>query len=205
MSNPDKRLFDEMLLGFSQEPNADRRKEIEKSLWKSFGTEQAIMVLDMSGFSQLTQRFGVVHYLSMVRRMQLTATPIIESYGGRVVKFEADNCFASFPDPLGAVRSGISLNLAFGAANILTPEELDIRIACGIDYGEILSVDSNDFFGNAVNRASKLGEDSAGPGEILVTDDAVVRIPQQAGIEFEPLTITISGIEIESFKVIYRQ
>ena len=121
------------------------------------------------------------------------------------MKFEADNCFASFPDPLGAVRSCISLNLAFGAANILTPEELDIRIVCGIDYGEILSVDSNDFFGNAVNRASKLGEDSAGPGEILVTDDAVVRIPKQAGIDFEPLTITISGIEIESFKVIYRQ
>ena len=30
----------------------------------------------------LTRKYGIVHYLSMVRRMQLTTEPIVKSYGG---------------------------------------------------------------------------------------------------------------------------
>ena len=41
----------------------------------------------------------------------------------------------------------------------MTSEDLDIYISCGIDYGRILLVDDKDCFGDAVNRASKLGED----------------------------------------------
>ena len=66
-------------------------------------------------------------------------------------------------------------------------------------------MECGDFFGNAVNRARNLGEDTADPREIIVTNDAVVRIRQQAGVEFEPLTITISGIEIEAYSVVYRR
>jgi class 3 adenylate cyclase len=131
----------------------------------------------------------------------MTAEPVIDSYGGTVVKFEADNCFATFLDPLKAVRCGIALNVAFNASNILTPDELDIGISCGIDHGPILVVDGKDFFGNPVNRACKLGEDVSGPGEIIVTREAMAEIPEQTDIVFDSVQFTISGITIDAFVV----
>ena len=93
---------------------------------------------------------------------------------------------------------------AFDATNILTPDDLDIRIACGIDYGKILVVGSEDCFGDAVNRASKLGEDVAEAGDILVTKEAMELVPVEAGIKAREINISISGIEIPAYMVEYR-
>jgi adenylate cyclase len=199
MSTPREDRFNDLLLEYSQEPNASDRQEIEQRLWREYGEERAVLVLDMAGFSKLVQKHGVVHYLSMVRRMQLTTLPIVEDFGGNVVKFEADDCFASFPDTLKAIRCCVALNHAFEAANLLTPDELDIKISCGIDYGPILVVDAKKLFGKPVNRASKLGEDIAGPGEILVTEEAMSAVPQQTDINFDPVRFSISGVEIKGF------
>ena len=196
--------FQNLLLSFSKADDKDERKDIENRIWQNYGKDQTVVVVDMSGFSLLSQRYGIVHYLSMVSRMQITAEPIIENFGGTVIKFEADNCFATFPEPLTAVRACISLNMAFDAANILTTEDLDIRIACGIDYGKILVINNNDFFGNAVNRASKLGEDTAEPGEILITQDAMQLIPQEAGIKHTETVIDISGIQFNASLISYK-
>lgn len=197
--------FEKLLIDYSQEDNFEERKKIETQIWDDYGEDKAVLIIDMSGFSLLTQKHGVVHYLSMVQRMQITSEPVIENYGGSVIKFEADNCFAVFNDPLSAIRASISLNMAFDAANILTPEDLDIRISCGIDYGKILVINNNDFFGNAVNVASKLGEDTASAGEILVTKEAMHLVPDEASINHKPIKVTISGIEIDASSISYKQ
>ena len=196
--------FNKLLLNYSQVPDDEQRKAIEAQIWDRYGTEKTVLILDMSGFSLLSERYGIVHYLSMVRRMQMTSRPIVKNFGGVFIKFEADNCFAAFDKPLSAVRTAIALNLAFDAANILTPDELDIRISCGIDHGRVLIIDERDFFGNAVNRASKLGEDIARPGDILISRDAMDMIPSEAGIKYAPVRFKISGIEIPCCTVTYR-
>ncbi len=117
-SKPSKK-FHEMLLSFSQSEAIEERQKIEASLWDEFGAEYAVFVLDMSGFSLLTRKYGIVHYLSMVRRMQMTTEPIVKSYGGFMIKYEADNCFAVFPDPLSAVHAAIAMQHAFRAENLL--------------------------------------------------------------------------------------
>jgi class 3 adenylate cyclase len=196
--------FQDLLLLYSQEADVVRRQALEALLWREFGAERAVLVLDMSGFSELAIRFGIVHYLSMVRRMQLTAEPIVLRYSGTLVKFEADNCFAMFPDVAGAIQAAIELNGAFCAANEATPDELDIRIACGIDFGSILVVPGVDFFGNAVNRASKLGEDLAEAGEILVTREAMATLPGDHAIGTSHRLYEASGIRIEACVVDWR-
>jgi hypothetical protein len=140
MTSIPSKKFHEMLLSFSQSEFIDERRRIEDSLWDEFGAEYAVFVLDMSGFSLLTRKYGIVHYLSMVRRMQATTEPIVRSYGGFMIKYEADNCFAVFPDPLSAVNAAIAMQHAFAAENLLTSEDLDIHISCGIDYGKILII-----------------------------------------------------------------
>ena len=195
--------FQELLLNYSQAEDLEVREHIEKELWDKFGTECAVFVLDMSGFSLLTRKYGIVHYMSMVRRMQMTTEPIILSYKGSVVKYEADNCFALFPTPQQAVNAAIAMQHAFTASNLMTSEDLDIYISCGIDYGRILLVNEKDCFGDAVNRASKLGEDVAAAGEVLVTQEAMDKIPAEAKIKSRSMTLSISGINIIAHAVQY--
>jgi class 3 adenylate cyclase len=204
MDNKSTNHFQDLLLSFSQESHADDRRKIEEELWRRYGTERVVFVLDMSGFSLLTRKHGIVHYLSMVRRMQIIAEPIIETYEGQVIKFEADNCFAIFPDTLSAINAAIALQLAFDAANLTTSDDLDVHIACGIDYGKILIIDNKDFFGDPVNRACKLGEDVAAAGEILVTREALERLPANANLRSREINVSISGITISAYLIDYR-
>ena len=170
--NPEDRndfdCYHRLLDAFWAESSEKVRKDVENEIWDRFGIETAVFVLDMSGFSRLTQKHGAVHYLSMVRRMNLALSSVIERNRGQLVKFEADNCFAIFPTPADAVQCGIAANMQFEGMNLLTDQEFDIRVCIGISSGHILLVEERDFFGDAVNKASRLGEDIAEPGEILV-------------------------------------
>ena len=205
MATKPSKKFQELLLNFSQTEEVDERKKIEGDLWTVYGAEYAVFVLDMSGFSLLTRKYGIVHYLSMVRRMQMTTKPIARAYGGRMLKYEADNCFAVFPDTLSAINAAIAMQHAFGVANLFTSDDLDIHIACGIDYGEILIIGHEDCFGDPVNRASKMGEDVAAAGEILVTREAMEMIPAEAGIIAREINISISGVSIPAHVIQYRE
>ena len=204
MNRSMSKKFQDNLLLYSQTESIDERHGIEGTLWAEYGAEYAVFVLDMSGFSLLTRKYGIVHYLSMVRRMQLTTEPIVKSYGGSMIKYEADNCFAVFPDPLSAVNAAIAMQHAFAASNLLTSDDLDIHIACGIDYGKLLIIGHEDCFGEPVNRASKVGEDLAAAGEILVTKEAMQMIPESAGITAREITVSISGITIPAFIIEYK-
>jgi len=197
--------FQELLLQFSQSEVTAERKNIEQTLWENYGAEYAVFVLDMSGFSMLTRKYGIVHYLAMVRRMQLTTEPIVKEYGGFMIKYEADNCFAVFPDPLSAVNAAIAMQNAFAASNMQTPEDQDIHISCGIDYGKLLMIGREDCFGDPVNRASKIGEDVAAAGEILVTKEAMDSISANSGITAREINVSISGINIPAYMIDYKK
>ena len=196
--------FQDLLMNFSQQADPAERKKIEDAIWNEYGTENTVLVLDMFGFSLLTRKYGINHYLSMIRRMQLTVEPIITGHGGQGVKFEADNCFALLPDPLSATRAAITIQHALNAANLLTDEELDIHVAIGIDYGKILIINNEDIFGDAVNRACKLGEDVGQAGEILVTGQAMELIPKEAEINGKAMEVSISGMTIPAFTILYK-
>ena len=204
MDKKQSKRFQNILLQFSQAASDEGRHKIETQLWDEYGAEHAIFVLDMSSFSLFTRKYGIVHYLSMVRRMQLTVEPIIEAYEGSMIKFEADNCLAIFPDTLPAIRAAVAMQLAFDASNLLTSDEFDVRIACGIDYGKILIIGNEDCFGDAVNRACKLGEDVAAAGEILVTQDAMNRVQPNTDIKRHAVNISVSGIAIPAYAIEYR-
>jgi adenylate cyclase len=198
----DKR-FEQLLLKYAKSTTENGRETIKQQLWQRFGAHKAVFVMDMSGFSRLTQKYGIVHYLSMVRRMQLVTEPIVEQHAGQVIKFEADNCFAAFDSPHNAVRAAIAINIAFSSMNIFTADEFDIRVSIGIDDGDVLMIGGPDYFGNPVNCACKLGEDIAAPGEILVSEHAFQQIPAEAGIQGKFLHISISGIELNTYSITF--
>ncbi len=204
MDKSEEKKFQDLLLRYSKEITEAGRHEIEEDIWNTYGTELVVFVLDMSGFSLFTRKYGIIHYLSMVRRMQLTTEPIIRSYKGHLLKFEADNCFAVFPDTLSAVHAAVAMQHSFRSSNLLTSAEFDISVSCGIDYGRILMVGAEDCFGDAVNRACKLGEDVASAGEILVTKDAMDMIENPGEFKLREVHISVSGIDIPAYAIEYQ-
>lgn len=201
---PNDQQFKDLLLNFSQETNPTVRKQLEDTIWRAYGTVNTVLVLDMFGFSLLTRKYGIVHYLSMIRRMQLTVEPIISGHGGTIIKFEADNCFAVLPDPLAAVRAATTIQHALAASNLLTTDELDVHVSIGIDYGKILIVNNEDIFGDAVNRACKMGEDIGAAGEVLITKEAMDMIPKEAEIEGKPVELSIGGLSTPAYTIVYK-
>ncbi|MBI3173378.1 MAG: adenylate/guanylate cyclase domain-containing protein [Chloroflexi bacterium] len=198
----DKR-FEELLQQYIEQDDHQQRKPIEEQLWREFGATKAVLIMDLSRFSMLTQKYGIVYNLAMVYRMQSVSQPLIEREGGQVIKYEADNCFAVFDDVYPAVRAALSINRAFTELNANTDEKFDILVGTGIDYGEVLLVEGPDYFGMAVNRASKLGEDIASGGEILITKTAFDRMPADPRIHAEPLELTISGLKLDALALKY--
>lgn len=201
---PKDPALQEILLNYSQESDLVKRKQIEDEIWQRYGSANTAFVLDMSGFSLLTRKYGIVHYLSMIRRMQLTVEPIIMGHSGRIIKFEADNCFAVFPEPAAAARTAITIQHALAASNLLTSEDMDVHVAIGIDYGKILILNDDDMYGDAVNRACKMGEDIGKADEILISKEAMDMIPEDAQIEGKLIEVSIGGLTMPAYQIVYR-
>jgi class 3 adenylate cyclase len=72
------------------------------------------------------------------------------------------------------------------------PEER-ILLCVGIGYGAMLRIGDDDVFGAEVNAASKLGEDTAGAGEILVTEGARAAAGVMKDLTYEPLDAVVPG------------
>lgn len=197
------KAFEDLLMQYMDQPAPEARKPVEERLWREFGATRAVLVIDLSRFSTLTERYGIVHNLAMIRRMQLSTGPLIEQAGGTVVKYEADNCYAMFDEVLPAVQAAIAIHESFNALNLEGQEEFEISVGIGIDYGEVLLTGGSDYFGLTVNRACKLGEDVAGADEILITAAAFQRLPPDCGIRAEPLELTVSGLALDALAIKY--
>jgi adenylate cyclase len=187
---------------FLQERNEhpERVAEIDEKIKQVFGETLAIMIMDMTGFSRQTLRYGIIHFLAQIHRMNSIAAPIVSNHGGQLIKQEADNIYAIFPTVEQAVSAAVALDAGLEAANTMLANEYDMYGEYGIGYGEILVVDNKDIFGSEVNLASKLGEDVAQRGEILLTESAY----KQADVslrEYQELKMQISGIDLTAYKL----
>ena len=148
----------------SRNEHPESLKEIDAEIWRRFGQTRAVLVLDMCGFSRLTMRYGITHFLAMIRRLGVICRPIVERSGGRIVKAEADDLFAIFEDAPQALAAANAIHAGLDNANHFLPDDWDLHAGIGIGYGPILLVDGVDMFGSEMNLASKLGEDLAGRG-----------------------------------------
>lgn len=137
-------------------------------LWEEFGCERTVLVLDMAGFTATSKAKGVVFYLTLIENMRYLTRPLVQREGGQVVKYEADNLFAVFHDPAAAMRFLEAAYEETAKLNEGRERPAQLHICAGLDHGQIL-LDEADYFGDAVNLASKLGEDLARSGEVLVS------------------------------------
>jgi len=193
---PDTAELEALLAARNEHPES--LAEIDGEIWRRFGRTRAVLVLDMCGFSRLTMRYGITHFLAMIRRLQTIVRPVIAAGGGRVIKTEADNVFATFDDVPPALATARAIQRSLDAANVFLPEDWDLHASIGIGYGPLLLIGDQDLFGSEMNLASKLGEDVAGRGEILLSEAARERALVES--DAAEIPVQLSGLTIKAFR-----
>ena len=171
----------------------ERQTEISEQINHCFGQEKAVLVLDMSGFCRTARRHNIVLVLSMIYQMQHLLKPCVEKAEGLLIKAEADNLFCLFNTVNDALQSCLKMRDCLDNATLTLPEDCRLDVSIGIGYGHILNIENRDIFGAEVNLASKLGEDIASAGEILLTENAFAKLDESA---IQLKTVEISGVTV---------
>jgi len=182
--------LDALLSRIIEEP--ERRQQISEEIEHDFTQRRSVLVLDMSGFSRTTQLHGIVEFLLMIHQMRLLAVPTIQAFGGVLVKAEADNLFCLFESVDAAVRASREIITRLNTVNVLLPGDRRLYASIGVGWGDILVLEDEDLFGDEVNLASKLGEDVAQGGQILLTEAA--RAELDPAVATTPERVSISGL-----------
>jgi class 3 adenylate cyclase len=171
MTDPAFLTFDELVDRSLDDPAA------EAELERRYRQTAAILVVDFTGMVHRTNHHGIVYALSLARRAEHIMRPAVTAHAGEVVKRVADTWFAVFPDParaLGALLEGRRALAAFNATRTGTVSDGSrnepIQACAGLGFGASLVLPGQDLYGEEVNRAFVLGEDTARAEEVLVTD-----------------------------------
>lgn len=166
-SSSEERL--ERLIQERVAPGADK-DAIDRRIWDLFGDEWAVMFTDLSGFSRGVAQFGIVHFLQIIHESMRLLTPCIEAHDGILLKVEADSLMVIFRRPERALDCAVSMQKVLAGYNVDRADTDRILLCVGLGFGKMLRIGDHDVFGAEVNASSKLGEDIAESGEILVTD-----------------------------------
>jgi adenylate cyclase len=154
----------------------ERRPALDARGLGSLAHPLAVVYTDTDDFTHRTARDGILHFLMCFDRALRHLRPGIGRHGGRVVKVEADSLLLVFPGAPAACLGVDAMEQALRRLNRGRPTNEQLTFSYGIGFGQILELD-DDVFGLEVNLASKLGEDLARPGEVLLTPAAAETRP----------------------------
>jgi TolB-like protein/class 3 adenylate cyclase/Tfp pilus assembly protein PilF len=129
----------------------------------------AILAADVVGYSRLMGE-DEAGTAKLVRERREAATPIVRSFGGRLVKTTGDGVLLEFPSVVAAVECAIAIQKMMAERNADVPEAKRILYRVGVNLGDIL-IDGDDILGDGVNVAARL-EGICEPGGICLSEDA---------------------------------
>ncbi|HXZ16480.1 MAG TPA: adenylate/guanylate cyclase domain-containing protein, partial [Roseiarcus sp.] len=129
----------------------------------------AILAADVAGYSRLMGE-DEAGTAKLVRERREAATPIVGSFGGRLVKTTGDGVLLEFPSVVAAVECAIAIQKMMAERNAALPEMKRVLYRVGVNLGDIL-VDGEDILGDGVNVAARL-EGICEPGAICLSEDA---------------------------------
>jgi class 3 adenylate cyclase len=160
---------------------------VDRRIWARFGQRRAVMFTDLAGFSRQVERFGILHFLQVILEQRKLLFPILEARGGKLLKEEGDSLLVVWDDMPTAFAAAVEMQHATLRHNLNLPPELHVLLCLGLGYGDVLLIGDEDVWGREVNVASKLGEDTARAGDILLSGAAVAALGHVAGVELEPI------------------
>ncbi|MFC4560620.1 adenylate/guanylate cyclase domain-containing protein [Nocardiopsis mangrovi] len=135
----------------------------------------AVGFADLVSFTTLSRELDEIELAEVVEGFESTATDIVASGGGRVVKTLGDEIL--YVANTARQAAEIALQLADGVKTHI--EVPDVRV--GLAYGPVLAL-LGDVFGTTVNRSSRLTS-FARPGTILIDDAVAEQLRDEASLQ----------------------
>jgi class 3 adenylate cyclase len=191
----------EKLIEERLKPGSDK-ETIDNRIWDLFGETWCIMFTDLSGFSRGVEKFGIIHFLQTIYESERIFIPVIDGHDGILLKVEGDSFLVIFRNAEKALSAAMAMQRVSQEYNRTKSEEERVLLCIGLGYGKVLKIGDSNVFGAEVNAASKLGEDMARAGEILVTGAVRERAQGISAIQFERIDRVPPGAE-EAYRVIY--
>jgi len=116
----------------------------------------SIMMTDMQGYTALSSGSSRVEVIELIRRHNELMKPIIEFYGGHIIKTIGDAFLVVFDSATDAVVCGIVIQLLLNEYNS-EQEEPDKRLLLRvvINTGDVM-IEENDIYGTAVNITARM-------------------------------------------------
>lgn len=175
--------------------------KVDAKIRKTFEQPLAVLISDMSGFTERTKTGGIEAFMASIRLMQTIAEPLIAKHKAQWVKADADDLFIVHKDPVVLLQLADDWQEAVAAHNKAKSDDLGLSL--GLDFGPVLKIGNEDIFGSPVNVASKLGEDTAERGEILVSENLAAalkeRSPERAA-KCTPIDAAVRHTKFSYFK-----
>lgn len=183
------------------QPGADV-EAIDQRIWDLFGEEWCVMATDLSGFSRGVARFGIIHFLQTIFESERILVPIVEHHDGILLKVEGDSFFVIFRNPQKALLASIEMQRTVRRYNESKEPEDHVLLGVGLGFGRVLRIGDSDVFGNEVNSACILGENTAKAYDVLLTKAARDAIAEIEGVTFTEIADVPPGAE-KAFRASY--
>ena len=175
--------------------------ERQDEIWQRFGRTVAVMMLDSSGFSRTTEKHGIVHFLTQLMQMREIIGGVCNERDCHALRFEADNVYAAFDHPDEAIKTAFNIHQAIEDEQLMLDHREPFRVCIGIGYGRLLwSETLEGYFGEEINLASKLGEDTAAGGETLISENAYRHADRNLVAGFSKSNLSIAGIDATYYR-----
>ena len=144
-----------------------------------------VVFADLTGSTGIYVSLGNAKATQAITRLTQWIGKVCTDQHGHVVKSLGDGVLMVFLKSTDAVEA-VTLMQRIHTERIKTwPEKLKMHLQVGLARGEVVEQDG-DFFGDAVNVASRLS-DLSGPDQILGTEAVINQLPADSLVRFRSL------------------
>jgi class 3 adenylate cyclase len=150
--------------------------------------KRAILTLDLTGFTVQSMHGRQLNALLRILDAQKVCIPVFKEHGALLVRAFADDLVALFEEPGQALDAAFEVHRRIGVFNQSEYASEKPALACiGVGYGDVYAIGPNLAMGDEMNRASKLGEDTARGNETLITSNVYYALRNRSDVLFEQL------------------
>ena len=141
-------------------------------------TVLTVVFADLTGSTGVFESLGNTKATHAITRLTQWIGQVCTRQNGVVVKNLGDGVLMVFRNNADAVEAVIEMQRVHTERIKTWPESLKMRLQIGLARGDVVSQDG-DFFGDAVNVASRLS-DLSGPDQILGTETVIDQLPSSS-------------------------
>lgn len=144
-----------------------------------------ILFADVSGYSRMMRADEERTLVDLRAHLAELVGPVIQRFGGRIVKTVGDGVMVEFGSAVEAVRCAVELQRGMFQRNQDVPAERRQTFRIGLHLGDVIASD-DDVFGDTVNLAARL-QGVAEPGAIVVSTAVYEQVRDKLALPFRDL------------------